>query len=95
MFLQSKLHLTEQKPLKDYLFHFHKKKIHLNFQGCHRAPAGSSVLPLASHNCWDRARENKREAQGRSAKALCLTCGILGEESPVGLFHEPLLAAAT
>lgn len=85
MFWQSKLHLTEQKPLKCYLFHFHKKKTHLNFQGCHWDPAGSSVLPLASHNCWDRARENKRETPGRPAKALCPTrlvwCGVFLERN--------------
>lgn len=46
-----------------------------------------------------QGQEKQREAQGISAKVLSLGLarpmhGISGEESPLGLLHSPLLAAA-
>lgn len=100
-FWQNKLHLTEQNSLQDCSFHFLKKKKRHTPQLSWMSFSSSWLLcpsPCKSQ-LLGQGQEKQREAQGISAKVLSLGLarpmhGISGEESPPGLLHSPLLAAA-
>lgn len=67
MFWQSKLHLTEQKLLKRYLFHFHKKKDTPQLSGM---PLRSSWL-LCPPICKSQLLGQSQGKQERDPRETC------------------------
>lgn len=91
MFCQSKLHSTEQKPLKRYLFYFHKKRHTSAF----RDAIEVQLAPLSSHLQVTIA-ETSQGKQERGPREICksfvsnwtgVVQGIPGEVYPMGLLH--------